>query len=374
MIQSKKPVSTAETRRRGEEQLEQDKGFLCIAWMRLLSPVRSRRNCEKYRVRVHRGMFFAVNGVAAELPVTDEAGKASPRSEKAGTPKDVNNPENTLPSEPQSESRQNVEFKKKTDRPVSAHKMNYFSVNRWPGNEQAQLKYQISMKFRVLEPDRYARTYSVFPAYFAYTQKSLWNISQQSGPMEESNYNPEFFLEYPVNAEVWGRLKLRTVVISPLEHESNGLAGVQSRNWNRQYVLVRFGLEAKEKLNVTDSFLSDKALVYVKLWKASGYNDQNVYLRSAGKTDTFLDYMGRGELGISVRNFLWGGSLEDHQLDMKTPLFRDSRKNSFEFEFRQQLPDTNFALYLQYWYGYGETLGRFDQFGRRGFVGLAFSY
>jgi phospholipase A1 len=230
------------------------------------------------------------------------------------------------------------------------------------------------MKFRVLEPNLYVLKYNIFPAYFAYTQKSLWNVGQKSGPFEESNYNPEFFLDYPVNAVIIGRFKLRAIVLSPIEHESNGLAGVQSRSWNRQYLLIKFGLESKEKLEVTNSFLADKALLYVKLWNASGYSDQDAYLQSIGSNDTFLDYMGRGELGISVRNFLWGGSLRDHQLDIKTPIFRDKRKNSYEFEFRQQLPNMNFALYLQYWYGYGETLLRFDQFGRRGFVGLSFSY
>jgi len=173
---------------------------------------------------------------------------------------------------------------------------------------------------------------------------------------------------------ITGRLKLRNIVISPIEHESNGLAGVESRSWNRQYVLIKFGLESKEKLEVTNSFLSDKAVLYVKLWHASSYSDQTAYLQSIGSNDTFLDYMGKGEIGVSVRNFLWGGPLRNHQLDMKTPIFRDKSKNSFEIEFRQQLPEMNFALYLQYWYGYGETLMRFDQFGRRGFVGLAFSY
>ncbi len=230
------------------------------------------------------------------------------------------------------------------------------------------------MKFRVLEPNLYVLKYNLFPAYFAYTQKSLWNVGQQSMPFEESNYNPEVFLDYPVNAVITGRIKLRNIVICPLEHESNGLADVQSRGWNRQYVLIKIGLESKEKLAVTNSFLSDKALLYLKLWKASGYSNQDDYLRSIGSNDTFLDYRGRGELGVSLRNFLWGGSLLNHQLDVKMPVFRDKRNNSYEFEFRQQLPNMNFALYLQYWYGYGETLLRFDQFGRRGFAGLAFSY
>ena len=319
-------------------------------------------------------LFLAVPGGAGELLAQNDPAKAVEQADKLDQPDDVNNPENTLPTEQQQESPQSEYFGKKTDRPVAAHKVNYFSINHWPGNENAQLKYQISMKFRLLEPNLYVLKYNIFPAYFAYTQKSLWNVGQPSMPFEESNYNPELFLDYPVNAVIIGRIKLRNMVIGPFEHESNGLSGVQSRSWNRQYLMVKFGLESNEKLAVTNSFLSDKALLYIKLWNASGYSNQDDYLRSIGSGDTFLDYMGQGEIGVSIRNFLWGGSLRDHQLDMKTPVFRDSGKDSYEFEFRQQLPYMNFALYFQYWYGYGETLMRFDQFGRRGFVGLAFSY
>ena len=138
--------------------------------------------------------------------------------------------------------------------------------------------------------------------------------------------------------------------------------------------MIRLGLESREKLGIANSFLPDKAQLYVKLWQASGYSGQDDYLRSLGSGAKFLDYMGRGEIGLSVRNFLWGGSLKNHQLDIRTPVFRHSGKRSFEFQLRQQLPRMNFALYLQYWYGYGETLLRFDQFGRRGFAGFSFSY
>jgi len=319
-------------------------------------------------------LLMVLTGDAGESRVQEDSVKTGRQADPASQPPDVNNPENTLPTEAQQKAPQSAYFGYKTDRPVSAHKVNYVSINQWPGNNNAQVKYQISMKFRVLEPNLYVLKYNLFPAYFAYTQKSLWNVGQKSTPFEESNYNPEFFLDYPVNAAILGRFKLRNIVVSPMEHESNGLTGARSRSWNRQYVMVKFGLESGENLEITNSFLSDKAFVYVKLWRASNYSDEDAYLQAIGDSDTFLDYMGRGEVGISVRNFLWGGSFKNHQLDVKTPILRDKRKDSFEIELRQQLPAMNFALYLQYWYGYGETLLRFDQFGRRGFAGLAFSY
>jgi len=319
-------------------------------------------------------LFFTANAGAGELLVQDDSAKAVQLADTASQPADVNAPEDTLPAGQRRKSPQSTDFGKKTYSPVAEHKVNYFSLNHWPGNNNAQAKFQISMKFQVLQPNLYVLKHNIFPAYVAYTQKTLWNVGQQSRPFEESSINPEFFLDYPVDAAIIGRFKLRNIVISPIEHESNGLAGVQSRSWDRQYVLIKFGLEPKEKPEVTNSFLSDKALLYVKLWHASGYSDQTAYLQSIGSNDKFLDYMGQGELGVSVRNFLWGGSIRNHQLDIRTPIFRDGRKNSCEFEFRQQLPNMNFALYFQYWYGYGETLMRFDQVGRRSFVGLSFSY
>ena len=265
-------------------------------------------------------------------------------------------------------------FIKPADRPISAYKVNYFSANQWLGNYNAQAKFQLSIKLRVLEPNLYIFKHNIFPAYFGYTQKSLWNVGQKSTPFEETNYNPEAFLDYPVNTTIAGRFKLRNIVVSPLEHESNGVAGDQSRSWNRQYILMRFGFETRENLDITNSFLEDKASLYIKLWHATGYEDQTAYLSATGNDRSFLDYMGHGEIGISVRNFLWGGSLRDHQLDIKMPVFCKNFASSFEIQFRQQLPVINFAIYLQYWYGYGETLMRFDQFGHRGFAGLSFSY
>ena len=202
-------------------------------------------------------LILSHNGFAGELPALDDPAMAAPRADTAAQPPDVNNPEDTKPTEEQRKAPESAYFGKKSDRPVSAHKVNYFALNHWPGENDAQIKFQISMKFRVLEPNLYILKYNLFPAYFAYTQKSLWNEGQESMPFEESNYNPEFFLDYPVNAAIIGRLRLRNVLLSPLEHESNGLDGVRSRSWNRQYVLIKFGFEAREKLDITNSFLSD---------------------------------------------------------------------------------------------------------------------
>ena len=308
--------------------------------------------------------FLSLAVCGGRLPAEEDSAKAVRQAGPAVYPLETTNPENAPHYGPE----------KKTDKAVSAHKTNYFSINRWPGGDKAQVKFQISMKFQLLKPDLYIFKRDLFPAYIAYTQKSLWNEGLPSRPFEESNYNPEFFLDYPVNALSVGRFKLRNIIACPLEHESNGLSEAGSRSWNRQYILLRFGLEAAEELETANSFPADKALFLVKLWRASGYSAQDAYLKSIGSRDKFLDYMGRGELGASVRNFLWGGSFKNHQLEIKTPVFCHKSKISYGLEFRQQFPGMNSMLYLQYWHGYGETLLRFERFGRRGFAGFSFSY
>lgn len=331
-------------------------------------------NLGKLMITISIALFLAFNGATGELFAQDDPVKTVQPADSLNQPLDENHPEALPPTGVQQNLPQGAILENSADKPFSAHKANYFSINQWAWNKTAQLKFQISMKFRLLQSNLYVFKYNIFPAYFSYTQKSLWNIGRESMPFEESNYDPELFLDYPVNVSLLGRFKLHSFVICPIEHESNGLAGSQSQSWNRQYILIRFGIESEGKLKYTNSFLSNIAGFYIKYWHASDYSDQDVNLQLTGSDQKFLDYMGQGEIGISLRNFLWGGSLKDHQLDIRTPIFRPIRNHSYEFVFRQQIPDLNFAIYLQYWYGYGESLLRFDKFGHRGFVGFTFSY
>ena len=68
-------------------------------------------------------LLFASNSNAGE-PLVQSASATA-------VLQDVNNPESTLPTKEQQESPQSSYFGKKTDRPVSAHKVNYFSLDQW---------------------------------------------------------------------------------------------------------------------------------------------------------------------------------------------------------------------------------------------------
>ncbi|RPI71702.1 MAG: hypothetical protein EHM45_23200, partial [Desulfobacteraceae bacterium] len=235
----------------------------------------------------------------------------------------------------------------KDDHSFSLYKPNYFAFNKWFSDEDAQIKFQFSFKYRVLKNDLWLFKHKYIPLYFAYTQKSFWNIGQPSAPFEESNYNPEMFLDYPLDFRIYKGIYLRNLMVSPFEHESNGQDGAKSRSWNRQYIAFSFGLEPEKKPEKLKPFIQDKMALQMKFWHAYGYNDQDDYLHALGRNDDFLDYMGRGELMLSIRNILGNGSWGNNQLDLKTRLFQDSDKDSYEFVFQQHIPNFPFSVFLQ---------------------------
>ncbi len=70
--------------------------------------------------------------------------------------------------------------------PIRTYKINYFTINTSWANDNAQVKFQFSVKYKFFNNDVQVlgRPLSL---YFAYTQKSLWNVGQPSMPFEESN-------------------------------------------------------------------------------------------------------------------------------------------------------------------------------------------
>jgi phospholipase A1 len=258
-----------------------------------------------------------------------------------------------------------------TESPFSSYKVNYFSLSDWPANDKAVIKFQLSIKYQVLDHDVHIPfTEKKMGLYFAYTQKSFWDIGKESGPFEESNYNPEFFISFKPKTLEMSRLKIHEILISPYEHESNGVDGGTSRSWNRNYAAVRLGYAPGTKYDKADAFIDDIVELNFKVWHAWGYSDNDAYLQSTGSTKNFLDYAGHGEIRLKMRNIApWPG---DNQLDLYTRVFHDSNKNGYSAEFQQKIPGTNFSAYIQYWRGYGESLLRFDRFERSLYVGLSF--
>jgi phospholipase A1/A2 len=253
--------------------------------------------------------------------------------------------------------------------PISTYKINYFSLNSFPNNKNAQVKFQFSAKYKFFNRDIFIfkRPLSL---YLAYSQKSLWNVGQESMPFEESNYNPEAFFDYQADISQ-GFVALRHIILSPYEHESNGLAGPMSRGWNRLYAAVRLGFFPIEEKCDFDSTPKDRIELFLKAWHAYGYSDETAYLQTINSNKTFLGYEGYGEVSLLFRDIIvhgddWGNSFEITS--------RIGGKENIELQYVQKMPTLNFSPYVQYWHGYDETLLRFDRFVDRTFVGVSFVY
>lgn len=117
--------------------------------------------------------------------------------------------------------------------PMSMYKDNYFIA----GDNDDQVKFQLSAKFNVFYP---ART----GIYVGYTQTSWWTC-YQSRDTFSSNYMPEAFFRLETNNNIFGNVDLGPLdylQISPIQHASNGVEGLEHRGINIYYAQAQLSI------------------------------------------------------------------------------------------------------------------------------------
>jgi phospholipase A1 len=219
---------------------------------------------------------------------------------------------------------------------ILAHRPNYFLVAayNWKGwdsefnNKNIESQFQLSLKVPLavgLFDDR-------MDIYGAYTNRSFWQMYNRSDsePFRETNHEPEVWLQFQNDWNIWGLTNsLNTVGFA---HQSNGRSGEFSRSWNRVYASFLF-----EKGNWTYDI---KPWIWVS-------ND-----RDASDNPDIDDYMGHGEFRVS-----YGKS--NHVV---SGMFRNLLESGFDkgaVELSWSFPVFDYPYlrgYLQYFYGYGESL------------------
>lgn len=245
---------------------------------------------------------------------------------------------------PREESRQPI------TRLFSIHDENYF-ITGIPSDAKTsndQVKFQISVKFDLVPNE------GPCGLFFAFTQRSLWNIYAASAPFEDSNYNPQIFLAFgqkdvsamrtfPTPGKfsfIWARLGA--------EHESNGQAGDASRSWNRIFASAQFLIlwGAADALYLT---------LQPKVWLPFGLT---------GNPD-LIDYVGYGELTTQVgwHQFFDNGRWHDVTLGA---MVRKGTAGSYgtlqlTLSYRPPWRFTSFSFYSQAFLGYNETLLHYNQ-------------
>lgn len=223
------------------------------------------------------------------------------------------------------------------------YKDNYFTVGTTPFHKptatNSDVKFQISLAIRLTD--------TVLPwnsfLFLMYTQKTFWNVFENSLPMHDLNFNPGIGWSKPFfnkNRYV-GKLTLL------LEHESNGRDGEDSRSWNR---ISFYG----------STIIDEWLMAHAKFWIPiiDGENNKDI-----------LKYCGIYQSGVVIttpnKKFNFGLTL------VKREGWNFNFNTIFEASWKVH-EKSNLNLFLQYYNGYGESLLDYNQFHSRLRVGIVF--
>lgn len=210
------------------------------------------------------------------------------------------------------------------------------------GADAPAAKFQFSFKYRLLEFTDLTRKSRARSLQFAFTQRSLWDITGESSPFYDTSYMPEVFYE-----SLAPRPEDRNTRFTWLgyqagfKHESNGRDGAISRSLNTLQIRGAFALGDLEGWHL---------LVIPEIW---------TYVAGLGDNPDLKDYRGFGDLrlvigrndGPSLVATVWAGRDFDHgsmQLDLTLPV-------------RTRLLDFETYLLVQYFNGYGESLLHYSE-------------
>ncbi|OVZ59439.1 hypothetical protein CDO44_12595 [Pigmentiphaga sp. NML080357] len=213
---------------------------------------------------------------------------------------------------------------------LSPYEPVYFSLGARPN---LNARFQISLKFRLFQPDEGQETGFFNNLYLGYTQTSLWDIGANSAPFRDSSYRPAVFW---LSDRVWESQDRRKSLgfDGGFEHESNGRDGDTSRAINSLYARPTL----RYRFDDGSTFSFGPKIKYYATRKGNpdiaDYRGHVDYQFRWAKDDGLM-------VSALVRKGHEKGSL---QLDMAYPL----RKLG--------LGRLNGFLHVQYFNGYGETL------------------
>lgn len=189
---------------------------------------------------------------------------------------------------------------------------------------QTEFKFQISMKFKVLQNIFWGHG----DLWAAYTQNSHWQLynAKLSRAFRETNYEPEFILNFPVNYKVFG-IHAHMLGLS-LTHQSNGRNIPLSRSWNR--IIFHAGFERPQWQ------------IMAKAWyRIPDEEDENPQITS---------YTGRGELLIAH-------SFKHHQISVQLRNNLQVQNNRGSVLIDWSIPISGHLKgYIQLFNGYGESM------------------
>ncbi|MEX2335432.1 MAG: phospholipase A [Pseudohongiella sp.] len=207
--------------------------------------------------------------------------------------------------------------------------------------EQLDTKFELGLTFNLF--DEITNLTFLAPLGFGYSQRSWWNIAEDSAPFAEHNYNPEMFWRFDQpHRPLAGKFPF--VDIIGVEHQSNGLQGSGSRSWDRAYIQKEFDLLPRLSINI-------------KLWHVLGDEANN---------NDITDYLGQGEATIKFM------PNERTRIRLRAMKGNNVEKYSYQLDISYRRPWVNSAFFISYYEGYGEALISYNRKSRSLRAGLYF--
>jgi phospholipase A1 len=244
---------------------------------------------------------------------------------------------------------------------IMAHKPNYFlaaayNTRGWSSdayreetgdeaysNDDLESQFQVSLKVPLAVGLMGGR----MDLYGAYTNRSFWQVynRENSEPFRETNHEPEVWLQFRNDWSIWGFTNSVNTV--GWVHQSNGQSGLQSRSWDRLYATLVF-----ERAHWALAFKP-------WLWASPDKGD--------GDNPDIDRYMGHGEFRAIYgrRGHVLSLMLRNH---LESGFDRGATELSWSF------PVFGYPYlrgYVQYFYGYGESLIDYNNKVNRLGVGIS---
>ena len=220
--------------------------------------------------------------------------------------------------------------------PISYRFNGHYEPTNGHNAKDIETEFQVSIKY-----DFAANLFDLNEIYtFAYTQLSFWQLYEESAYFRETNYNPEFFITFPIS-EIGDTNFIKAVRLS-FAHQSNGRGGDEERSWNYLSASTYF----QYKLLFTE----------LKLWHRLPYTtDYNPEL---------IDYIGHGHIRFTL----------PYKKHIAKLLLRSNFSGEHAVEINYSYPlfgSDDLFLYVKGFSGYGESLIDYDNHVNK--IGIGFS-
>lgn len=191
----------------------------------------------------------------------------------------------------------------------------------------------------------------------AYSHRSFWQAYTESSPFRETNYNPEFFVTFPVSFKETIP-SLRSLSLG-LGHLSNGQGNIERANIPGNSLYLQNRSRSVNYFYGVATLQHDALITDITLWMPSRHNGD------LQDNPDIMDYVGYGN--IKFRYFY-----HKHLFTLMSRLNFETKKGALEFTYSYPLGEDVY-LFAKIFNGYGESLIDYNNDVTKFSIGFSFS-